>query len=178
LGIKIKKAVIFGSSAPVEGDEDYKEAYEIGRALAENGFAVVNGGYMGIMEATAKGAKSANGKTIGITTDALNYVEPNPFLDEEIRTKNLAERITKGIEIGDVFIILKGSTGTMQELMEVWNLMKLKLVPRRPIICYGSHYRDIIAKIENVGKHKSVKVEENLISFAENIEELKRILKE
>ncbi|MBN2111634.1 LOG family protein [Candidatus Woesearchaeota archaeon] len=132
---------------------------------------------MGIMEATAKGAKSANGKTIGITTDDLDYVEPNPFLDEEIRTKNISERIRKNIELGDVFIILKGSTGTMQELMEVWNLMKLKLIPRKPIICYGSHYKDIIAKIGGVGKHKSVKVEGNLVSFAENMDALKEILK-
>ena len=171
------KAVVFGSSAPVEGDKEYEEAYAIGKALGEIGFIVVNGGYMGIMEATAKGAKDANAKTIGITTDDLNYVEPNPFLDEEIRTKNLAERITKGIEMGDVFIILKGSTGTMQEFMEVWNLMKLKLIPKRPIICYGNYYKDVVEKLTNIRKHNSVQTEDNLVSFAEDIEELKQILK-
>lgn len=46
-----KKAVVFGSSAPKEGDSAYQEAYEVGKILGDMGFDVVNGGFVGTMEA-------------------------------------------------------------------------------------------------------------------------------
>jgi len=49
-------AVVFGASAPVEGDSEFEEAEHVGRVLAEYGFKLINGGYYGTMEATAKGA--------------------------------------------------------------------------------------------------------------------------
>ena len=62
-----KIVTVFGSSRPGEGDEEYLLAYEVGKNLALNGFTVCNGGYAGIMEASARGAKEAGGKTIGVT---------------------------------------------------------------------------------------------------------------
>ncbi len=44
---------VFGSSRPAEGDPEYVEAREIGKALALEGFVVCNGGYGGIMEASS-----------------------------------------------------------------------------------------------------------------------------
>lgn len=173
----MKNAVVFGSSAPVKGDLEYEEAYDVGKILAENGFAVMNGGYFGTMEAVSKGAKSANGKTIGFTVDILDYEEPNKFLDEEVRSRNLHERVKKQIDKGDIFIVLKGSTGTMHELLEVWEGMQLKILPKKPIICLGDHFKEIVEKLSSIGKHKSVKTEENLIQFAEDIDDLRRILK-
>lgn len=176
----MKKAVIFGSSAPVEGDEDYQEAYEIGKLLGEMGFAVVNGGYMGIMEASSKGAKDAKAKTIGITSKVLTYATPNKWLDEEVTSEDLFDRIKKNIAIGDVFIVLKGSTGTMHEFMALWDLMSLKMVEKRPIICYGNHWKEIVEKIAGVPKYRAVDAHgpSSLVKFAETKEELKEILKE
>ena len=48
---------IFGSSRPVKGDEEYQLAYEVGKQLSLAGFTVCNGGFGGIMEASARGAK-------------------------------------------------------------------------------------------------------------------------
>ena len=45
-----KVITVFGSSRPAEGHGDYGEAVELGRALAEAGFAVCTGGYSGVME--------------------------------------------------------------------------------------------------------------------------------
>ena len=60
---------VFGSSRPSEGDSDYAEARELGRRLAERGFAVCSGGYGGVMEAASRGAKEAGGKTYGVTAE-------------------------------------------------------------------------------------------------------------
>ena len=60
---------MFGSSRPREGEADYEEARALGRALAENGFAVCSGGYGGVMAGVSRGAKEAGGKTYGVTAE-------------------------------------------------------------------------------------------------------------
>ena len=44
-----KVVTVFGSSRVKPESSIYKQAYEIGRLLAEAGFTVCNGGYAGIM---------------------------------------------------------------------------------------------------------------------------------
>ncbi|HEX9829152.1 MAG TPA: LOG family protein, partial [Bacteroidota bacterium] len=66
-----KIITIFGSSRPVESDEEYRLAFTLGKHLAQGGFTVCNGGFAGIMEASARGAKEAHGSTIGVTVNAF-----------------------------------------------------------------------------------------------------------
>ena len=47
---------VYGSSKVRPGDNDYETAVEVGRKLAEAGYAVMTGGYYGVMEAISKGA--------------------------------------------------------------------------------------------------------------------------
>jgi predicted Rossmann-fold nucleotide-binding protein len=46
---------------PHPGSADYEAARDLGRRLAEVGFAVQTGGYAGIMEAASRGANEAGG---------------------------------------------------------------------------------------------------------------------
>lgn len=46
--------------------EIYQEAEKLGRLLAENGIGIQNGGYSGVMEASAKGASGVGGECHGI----------------------------------------------------------------------------------------------------------------
>ena len=63
--VRMKKVIsVFGSSRPRELDPEYVEALNIGRALAKAGFIVCNGGYGGIMEASARGAKEAGARVL------------------------------------------------------------------------------------------------------------------
>ena len=59
-----KIITVFGSSRTKKGGGPYKEAYQLGKLLAEAGFVVCNGGYGGLMDASARGAKEAGGKTV------------------------------------------------------------------------------------------------------------------
>ena len=54
-----------------ENFSEYQRAVLMGRVLAENGFTVCTGGYGGIMEAVARGAKQVGGKTIAIVAKEL-----------------------------------------------------------------------------------------------------------
>mgnify|MGYP006268889351 CR=1 FL=1 len=63
------KKIIIGIMGPGEGatPTDCQNAYEIGRLIAQAGWVILTGGRnIGVMDAASKGAKSANGLTIGI----------------------------------------------------------------------------------------------------------------
>ena len=57
---------VFGSARTKRGTALYATGVEIGRALAEAGFAVITGGGPGQMEAVNKGAMSAGGVSVGL----------------------------------------------------------------------------------------------------------------
>lgn len=111
--------------------------------LASAGFTVCNGGFGGTMEAAARGAKEAGGKTIGITVDVFRR-EANPWIDEEIRKPTLQERLTSLVEKGDAYIVLKGGTGTLLELAYVWELINKRLIDEKPIVILGGFWNGVV----------------------------------
>ena len=52
---------VFGGSRVERGSRQYVEAERVGALLAQAGFTLINGGYAGTMEASAKGAKESGG---------------------------------------------------------------------------------------------------------------------
>ena len=135
-----KIITIFGSSEPIEGDEEYQIAYEVGYELAKDGYAICNGGYEGTMEASAKGAKKVGGKTYGVTTLQYSSRIKNPYIDEEISTNTALERLETLIKKGDGYVVLKGSTGTLAELSTTWEWINKGIIPIRPIILYSDYW--------------------------------------
>jgi uncharacterized protein (TIGR00730 family) len=140
---------IFGSSRPVPGDEAFEGAAELGRLLAVSGFTVCNGGYGGIMEASAQGAKQAGGTTIGVVTGALTPRSPNPWIDTVFTENNLIQRMMKLVALGDAYVVLKGGTGTLLELAAVWELMNKQLLSTRPILIVGNFWDGVISTLKD-----------------------------
>jgi uncharacterized protein (TIGR00730 family) len=138
---------VFGGSSPVEGDREYALARELGRLLAEAGFAVCNGGYAGTMEASARGAMEAGGHTIGVVADIFPGCTPNPWLGEIVSTPNLLSRLMALIERGDAYVVLGGSTGTLLEFAAVWELMNKALLTARPVVTLGGYWQEIAAPV-------------------------------
>src|SRR4029077_4690788 len=106
----MKKEVIvsvFGSSRPRENDSDYAEARQLGRALAQKGFAICTGGYSGTMEAVSRGAKEAGGKTYGVTAEFFPAAKANQWVDVEVRVKTWQDRLVEIIRLGDAFVVCK-----------------------------------------------------------------------
>ncbi len=128
---------VFGANDPREGDEAYEVARAVGRQLTELGYAIANGGYGGTMEASARGAAEAGGRAVGVTCSVWPS-QPNPYVDEVIRTQKLAERIDTLIRLGEGgYMVLPGATGTLAELAMVWEGMCKHMLPRRPLVCMG-----------------------------------------
>lgn len=140
-----KIITIFGSGSIKEGDIAFELAFELGGLCAQAGFAIANGGYNGIMLASAKGAKLAGGKAIGVTCAAFGKKGPNEFITETIVTQNLTERVAKLVEIGDAYIVLPGGTGTLLEFADIWESANKGFVnPPKPIIIIGEFWNPLV----------------------------------
>jgi len=163
--------VLFGSAKSPPGSADYQLAFDLGRELADKGYRIANGGYGGIMQASAQGASQAGGHTIGVTCSAFGRGGPNEWIDEEIRTANLNERLNRLVELGDAYIVLPGGTGTLLELALVWESINKGFLPQRPIICIAPYWRVIIIEIV-----ANTDAADKMIYFAETVQDAVKIL--
>ncbi len=156
---------VFGSSRPTPGDQEYRSAQDLGAHLARAGYTVCNGGYGGTMEASARGAREAGGETIGVICAPFGGIA-NPYITRTVITATLTERLTKLIEFGDAYIILRGSTGTLLELAAVWEFMNKKLMQQRPIILLGTFWKNVIDTLGNELIHEGNLRTSSLVTFA------------
>jgi uncharacterized protein (TIGR00725 family) len=97
------------------GSEHEARAEEVGRLLAERGCTIVTGGLGEVMAAAARGAKSADGTTIGILPGESRG-DANEWIDHAVVTgighaRNLAVAAS-----GDAVIAIGGSWGTLAEI--------------------------------------------------------------
>ena len=146
---------IFGSYSPKPGEPLYEQAYKIGRALGAAGYVVCNGGYDGTMEASAKGAKAAGGTTIGVTCRIFSDyrgipLQANRWIDREICSDNIFNRIDMMMRLSAGFVVLEGGTGTLTEFGIVWEYVCKGLMPARPIMVVGDFWRPLVERIRSV----------------------------
>lgn len=136
-----KCIAVFGSSKASKNSQAYKDAYSIGKLLALNGYAVVNGGYGGVMEASAKGAFDNSGFAVGIT---MTKKPPNKYIKEGIPCNHLLERLHALIKISCGYIICPGGTGTLLELAAAWEMVNKGIIKKKPIIILGNLWEGAI----------------------------------
>ncbi|UCE25744.1 MAG: TIGR00725 family protein [Candidatus Zixiibacteriota bacterium] len=90
-------------------------AAEVGQYVAENGGVIVCGGLGGIMEGAARGAKQANGVTIGILPGD-NADDANEFIDFVIPSGFGEARNILIIRTADAVVAFPGKYGTLSEM--------------------------------------------------------------
>lgn len=138
-----KVVSIFGSSRPKEDSPDYREAEGLGKKLSAAGLSVCTGGYAGVMEATSKGASLSKVNIIGVTS-AVFSPTPNQYVNMQVHTMTLYERLQKLIDLGNGYIILKGGTGTLVEFALVWELMSKNMISEKPIITVTDFWKPVV----------------------------------
>ncbi len=93
-----------------------KNAREIGRLIAENGWILLNGGRpTGVMEASARGCSEAGGLSVGILFDQEREAA-SEYLDIVIPTGMGAARNVANILASDVVVACRGQGGTLSEI--------------------------------------------------------------
>ena len=150
----IKNIGFFGDSQASKESLLYKDAYDIAKILAKEGFTIVDGGGPGVMDAATKGAEAVKGETIAVTfypKDAPGFEGRyvGNIVDKEIKTTNYIERMFKLLEHSDAFIIFKGGSGTISEFGTAWVLAKLYYGHHKPFILYGKFWHPIIKAIKD-----------------------------
>lgn len=151
---KKKIITVFGSSRPREGQADYETARELGRRLADRGFAVCSGGYGGVMEGVSRGAKECGGRVLGVTSRAFR-AKANRWVDEEIRVDSWRHRLFELVRRGDGYVACKGGTGTLAELAVVWEMQNKGLMRgEKPFVVLGNFWTPVLYLMTTVERER------------------------
>jgi len=171
---------VFGASKTRPGETLYAEAMLLGKKLAESGFSVATGGYIGTMEAVSRGAAEAGGHVIGVTCAEIESFRSNganAWVKEEQKQDTLVQRLDALISQCDAALALPGGVGTLTEILVMWNRLVIHSIPPRPIILIGPAWKETIsAFFEQQGSY----ISENdtlCILFASNVSDAVELLK-
>ena len=166
---------IFGGSKCSEDSAEYQQAREIGGRLAEAGFTIYTGGYLGVMEAASRGAREKGGRVFGIVMNQFKS-EPNRYLTDKVATDHFYDRLQNLITRSVGFVALRGGMGTVTEISLVWNKLQTRVLGRRPLVLVGEAWKNVV---ENWQQNLAVsKSDLAYLDFAENAEEACRIIVE
>lgn len=139
MGQKITISVIGGHELNTKVEQ---LAHRIGILVAKVGGILVCGGLSGVMEAAAKGAKSAGGTTIGLLP-GRDKRDANPYIDIALPTSIGFARNAMVACSADIIIALPGSHGTNSEIC-------YGLVYGRPVIDLGNWKIKGMVKVKNL----------------------------
>jgi len=166
---------IFGGSKCGENSPEYQQAKELGSRLAEAGFTICTGGYLGIMEAASRGAREKGGRVFGIVMNQFKS-EPNRYLTDKVATDHFYDRLQNLITRSVGFVALRGGMGTVTEISLVWNKLQTRVLERRPLVLIGDCWRHVVESWkENLVVSDS---DISFLDFAENAEEACRLIVE
>ena len=139
---------IFGGSKCGEDCTEYAEARRAGQLLAEAGFTICTGGYLGVMEAASRGAHERGGRVLGIVMNQFKG-EPNRYLTDKVATPHFYDRLQNLIVRSVGFIAIRGGMGTVTELSLVWNKLQTRVIEQRPLVLLGDCWPPIIEAWRN-----------------------------
>ena len=129
---------VIGGSTVTEAEAEL--AADVGRLLAQRGHSLVCGGLGGVMAAACRGAREADGHTVGLL----------PGEDREAANEHVVEAIATGlgharnalvVMNGDAVVAVDGGAGTLSEL-------GFAGVFDRPVAGLGTHDVDGVEAVE------------------------------
>lgn len=138
---KVGPAVsIFGSARIQREDEFYKLTKDTAYLLAKAGYSIITGGGPGAMEAANKGAREADGNSIGLNIQIPMEQRANPYVSTLLDFHYFFCRKVMFVKYAKAFVIVPGGYGTMDELFESLNLIQTERIGRFPVILLGRDY--------------------------------------
>ncbi len=131
---------VFGSARFKEDHPFYSLAREMGKKIAEAGFATITGGGPGIMEAANRGAFESGGKSIGCNIKLPYEQLPNPYVHKSITIDFFFVRKVLLVKYSYAFVIMPGGFGTQDEFFETLTLIQTKVIKNFPIVVMGKEF--------------------------------------
>jgi uncharacterized protein (TIGR00730 family) len=127
---------VFGSARVGQDHPAYRQAREVGKRLAEAGFAVITGGGPGVMEAANRGAREGGGLSVGFNIQLPHEQESNPYIDIGLTFNHFYARKTMFVKAAEGFVIFPGGFGTLDELFESLTLIQTGKVLHFPVVLF------------------------------------------
>ena len=170
---KERIVTIFGGSKCGENSPEYKDAKELGGRLAEAGFTICTGGYLGVMEAASRGAREKGGRVYGIVMNQFKG-EPNRYLTDKVASDHFYDRLQNLITRSVGFVAMRGGMGTVTEISLVWNKLQTRVLEQRPLVLVGDCWKEVVnCWQENLVVSNS---DVAFLDFAENAEVAAQII--
>ena len=170
---------VFGSARFDETNPYYAAARELGRKLAEAGFAVITGGGPGLMEAANRGAHEAGGVSIGCNIELPFEQNKNPYTTHSINFRYFFVRKTMFVKYSNGFAIFPGGFGTLDELFEALTLVQTGKIRRFPIVLFGSSYWGGLIdwiKATQLAAHAISPEDMNLLILTDSVDEVRDVM--
>jgi uncharacterized protein (TIGR00730 family) len=131
---------VFGSARFPPEHVYYTLTRQLGARIAQAGFTVMTGGGPGLMEAANRGAKDAQGASIGCNIVLPKEQKPNPYLDRWVEFRYFFVRKVMLVKYSYGFIAAPGGFGTLDELFEVATLIQTAVIKNFPVVLLGRDY--------------------------------------
>jgi uncharacterized protein (TIGR00730 family) len=170
-----KTVAFYGGANLGEETSEYKDIYKMAAEFGKLGWGVITGGGPGVMTAGLEGVKKGGGKAIGFR---INIEGEPPIImgDIDYAFEHFAPR-KFALRQADVYIYCPGSIGTLDELMENWDLMKTDKMPIKPIFLYDSAYwKGLIQWIDDITIDKWKLGKESLLEFVTIVDTTEEIM--
>ena len=142
--------------------ESYKNsAYALGQWIADSGNTLIFGGATGgLMTSVSEGASASGGKITGIIPQAVIKMNRQSALCTELITvETMSDRKATMKELADVFVVLPGSYGTLDEMFDVIAAAIVGEHKKQLIVVNeNGFYDDLMRQIERMIDEKFIPV--------------------
>ena len=156
----IQAVTVYCSSSSALAREYFEAGEAAGRALAENGWALVYGGNaVGLMKTVADAARAGGGRVVGITPKLMvDKGISDALADELVVTNGMRDRKALMEERGDAFLTLPGGLGTFEEIFEIIVGKQLGY-HNKPIALLNTagYFNPLLQMIEHGIEHRFIK---------------------
>lgn len=164
---------VFCSSAPDIPLSSLELAFNVGKAIGEQGWDLVwGGGKASMMGEVAKGAREAGAVTIGVIPEPLKRIE---FEDAQAShmyvVDNMRNRKAKIEDLSEAFIILPGGIGTLEEFFEIWVGRYLKFHNKPIAVCDPTGvYAPLRTALDHLASQNFMKIgQSELVKWCQDI---------
>lgn len=177
---EVKSVAVFCGSAEGKNPKHREFARKLGEWIARRDLTLVYGGAsIGIMNIVADGVSNCGGKVIGVIPEVISgYEIAKKNIYKLIEVKSMHERKQIMYDLSDLFLILPGGIGTLDELFEIATWKQLQLHNKKIVLCNIDGFFTKLFEYLKHAQGEGFISEKHLLYFEEvhSIEELDNVL--
>ncbi len=173
------RIVVYCSSRENIPKKYFESAARIGQWIGEHGATLVYGGMnLGLMRTVATETHNAGGRIVGVVP-VKEKAKALDINDEEVLAYDLNDRKAKLILLGDIFVVLAGGYGTLDEWISTFSFLTFAGDSNKTIIVLNQdHLFDPMIEQFNIMLEQGLLSKENLqrLKIATTTDECIKIL--